>query len=90
MTASAVVAGGIGVATGSTVPARNCCALGGGVNGSALDCDSSRGERPRKVRLFCVPTHIGARSSSVMSGMRMMCGVIVSTGRCGAAWSVFA
>ena len=41
-------------------------------------CDSSRGESPRKLRLLCVPTHIGAMSSSVMSGMRTMCGVIVS------------
>jgi hypothetical protein len=38
-----------------------------------------RGVTPRNVRLFVVPTHIGATSSSVMSGMRMMCGVIVST-----------
>ena len=49
-----------------------------GVKGSIPACDSMRGETPRKVRLFCVPTHIGARSSSVMSGTRMMCGVMVS------------
>ena len=51
----------------------------GVVNGSRFDCDSMRGETPRNVRLFCVPTHIGATSSSVMSGLRMMCGVIVIT-----------
>ena len=34
--------------------------------GSALRLEARR--EPRKVRLFVVPTHIGARSSSVMSG----------------------
>src|SRR5687768_13177132 len=50
-------------------PVLNCPGAGGvvavtgrgaGVNGSTLDCDSMRGVTPRKVRLFVVPTHIGA------------------------------
>ena len=80
---------GIGLPSGSRLlPVVNCC-VPRGVNGSADDCDSRRGERPRKLRLLCVPTHIGAMSSSVMSGMRMMCGVIVSirSVRCRVVWS---
>src|SRR4051812_40620155 len=53
---------------------ENWSVVRGVVNGSPGTRDSMRGDTPRKVMLLIVPTHIGARSSSVMSAMRMMCG----------------
>src|SRR6476659_10783343 len=58
-----------GTACASLLPGRlNCWRLAAvGVNGSIVLCDSMRGVTPRNVRLFVVPTHIGATSSSVIS-----------------------